>query len=152
MTPTQTPVAHDNRYFGQTSYRIDNDVIWDYFNRRGGVATFGYPVSRTFKLQGFTVQFFQRRIVQLDSAGHARLLNVLDPGLMPYSSFNGATLPSIDSGLVASAPPPSDAMATLNFVTAHAPDSFQGMAVNYHQTFLNTVQASIRRMTSPMPT
>src|SRR5579859_7479968 len=120
VTPTQTAVAHDNRYFGQTAFRIDNDTIWDYFNRRGGVTTFGYPVSRTFLLQGFTVQFFQRRIVQLDSAGHARLLNVLDPGLMPYSSFNGATLPGLDSGLVASAPAPTDAMGTLNFVKAHA--------------------------------
>jgi hypothetical protein len=144
VTPTATSsVPHDSRYFSQTGYRIDNDTIWDYFNRRGSVTTFGYPVSRTFLLQGFTVQFFQRRIVQLDSAGHARLLNVLDPGLMPYSSFNGATLPGIDSGLVASAPNPADSVATLDFVKAHAPDSFQGMAVNYYQTFLNTVQASV---------
>src|SRR5712692_3683277 len=70
VTPTPTSsVAHDNRYFAQTSYRIDNDTIWDYFNRRGGITTFGYPVSRTFVLQGFTVQFFQRRIVQLDENG-----------------------------------------------------------------------------------
>jgi len=143
VTPTQTSVARDNRYFGQTGFRIDNDTIWDYFNRRGGITTFGYPVSRTFLLQGFTVQFFQRRIVHLDPSGHARLLNVLDPGLMPYSSFNGATLPGIDSGLVASAPAPTDAVGTLNFVKAHAPDLFQGLAVNYHQTFLNTVQASV---------
>jgi hypothetical protein len=146
FTPTPTPtssVAHDNRYFAQTGYRIDNDTIWDYFNRRGGVTTFGYPVSRTFLLQGFTVQFFQRRIVQLDQAGHARLLNVLDPGLMPYSSFNGATLPGIDSGLVASAPAPSDAAGVLSFVKAHAPDSFQGFPVNFYQTFLNTVQAPV---------
>ena len=29
VTPTQTSVAHDNRYFGQTRFRIDNDTIWD---------------------------------------------------------------------------------------------------------------------------
>jgi hypothetical protein len=142
-TPTQTPVAHDNRYFGQTKFRIDNDTIWDYFNRRGGVVTFGYPISRTFLLQGFTVQFFQRRIVQLDSNGRARLLNVLDPGLMPYSSFNGATLPSLDSGLAAAAPAPTDAVATLSFVNAHAPNSFQSLPVNYYQTVLDTVTASV---------
>jgi len=149
VAPTSTPkptatstVPHDNRYFSQTGYRIDNDTIWDYFNRRGGVNTFGYPVSRTFTLQGFTVQFFQRRIVQLDQNGHARLLNVLDPGLMPYSSFNGAQMPAYDSTLVATAPSSTDAAATLAWVKAHAPDSFQGMPVNFYQTFINTVSAA----------
>lgn len=143
-TPTATPsVPHDNRYFPQTGFRIDSDTIWDYFNRRGGVNTFGYPVSRTFLFQGFQVQFFQRRIVQLDQSGHARLLNVLDPGLMPYTSFNGATFPSIDSGLVAAAPPATNSGATLSFIQSHAPDSFQGKPVNFYQTFLNTVSASV---------
>ncbi|MGH2460142.1 MAG: hypothetical protein ACRDIY_14905 [Chloroflexota bacterium] len=136
-------VPHDSRYFPQTGFRINNDTVWDYFNRRGGVNTFGYPVSRTFLFQGFAVQFFQRRIVQLDPSGHARLLNVLDPGLMPYTSFNGATFPSIDSGLVASAPPAPDAGATLSFVQSHAPDSFQGRPVNFSQTFRNTVSAAV---------
>lgn len=134
---------HDNRYFPQTGYRIDNDTIWDYFNRRGGVVTFGYPVSRTFFLQGFHVQFFQRRIVQIGPDGHARLLNVLDPGILPYTSFNFATFPGFDTGLVAAAPPPTDPGATLAWVKAHAPDSFQGMPVNFYQTFLNTVPASV---------
>jgi hypothetical protein len=59
-TPTVTPsVPHDNRYFSETGFRIDNDTIWDYFNRRGGVVAFGYPISRTFLFQGFPVQFFQ---------------------------------------------------------------------------------------------
>ncbi len=136
----QVPAApHDNRYFPQTGFRIDNDTVWDYFNRRGGVSTFGYPVSRTFLLQGFTVQFFQRRIVQLDPTGRARLLNVLDPGLMPYTSFNGSTFPSIDSTVVGSAPDPTDAAATLAFVKAHAPDTVNGKPVNFYQTFINTV-------------
>src|SRR5207248_3183864 len=144
VTATATSsVPHDSRYFPQTGYRIDNDTIWDYFNRRGGVNTFGYPVSRTFTLQGFTVQFFQRRIVQLDASGHARLLNMLDPGLMPYNSFNGAQMPSYDSSLVASAPSPGDAAGTLAWVKAHAPDSFQGLAVNFYQTFINSVTLPI---------
>jgi hypothetical protein len=141
-SPTPTPtssVPHDNRYFSQTGYRIDNDTIWDFFNRRGGVNVFGYPVSRTFTLQGFTVQFFQRRIVQLGPDGHARLLNMLDPGLMPYNSFNGATMPSYDSTLVATAPSPTNQAATLAWIKAHAPDSFQGLPVNFYQTFINSV-------------
>lgn len=46
LTLPATP--HDNRNFPQTGYRIDNDLIWNYFQARGGVNTFGYPVSRTF--------------------------------------------------------------------------------------------------------
>jgi YVTN family beta-propeller protein len=136
-------VPHDARFFPQTGFRIDNDTIWDYFNRRGGVNTFGYPVSRTFLLQGFQVQFFQRRIVQLAPNGQARLLNVLDPGLLPFTSFNFATFPAFDPVLVATAPNPTDAAATLAFVQAHAPDAFQGLPVHFFQTFRNTVPFAV---------
>jgi hypothetical protein len=48
----QLPITpRDGRFFAQTGYRIDNDHIWNYFQARGGVDTFGYPVSRTFLLQ-----------------------------------------------------------------------------------------------------
>lgn len=138
-----TVVPHDNRYFPLTGFRIDNDTIWDYFNRRGGIRTFGYPISRTFLFQGLQVQFFQRRIVEIGPNGSARLLNVLDPGLMPYTSFNFATFPAFDSALVATAPNPTDAPAVLAWVKAHAPDSFNGMPVNFYQTFINTVPFSV---------
>lgn len=140
---SDVPVAsHDERYFSATGYRIANDTIWNYFNRRGGVATFGYPTSRTFVFQGYTVQFFQRRIVQISHQGSPRLLNILDSGLLPYTSFNGASFPALDSNLVASAPSSTDATATLAFVKAHVPDTFQGKPVNFYQTFLGTVPAS----------
>lgn len=100
---------------------------------------FGYPTSRTFTLQGSPVQFFQRRIVQLAPDGSPQLLNLLDPGIMPYNSFNGAIMPSYDSTLVASAPSPGDQAAVLAWIQAHAPDSFQGHPVNFHQTFINSV-------------
>jgi len=142
-TPTAPAVPHDGRYFSQTGFRIDNDAIWDYFNRRGGVPTFGYPTSRTFTLQGFTVQFFQRRIVQLDNGGKARLLNLLDSGLMPYASFNGSTFPGVDTLLVGSSPDPTNQPATLAWVQAHAPNSVSGAATNYYATFQNTVTAAV---------
>ena len=138
-TASTTTGVHDARYFSQTGYRIDDDTIYDYFQRRGGLATFGYPVSRTFRLQGFTVQLFQRRIVQLGPRGHARLLNTLDPGLLPYTGFNGSTFPAPDAGLVAQAPDPTDQPAVLAFVKAHAPDSFDGQPVDFYQTFAHTV-------------
>jgi len=134
-------VPHDNRYFPQTGYRIDNDVIWDYFNRRGGVPTFGYPTSRTFTFQGFVVQFFQRRIVQLSPDGQARLLNLLDPGLLPYTSFNFSTFPGVDSGLVATAPSPTDQSTVLAWVAQHTPDVVAGAPVNFDARFMSTVSA-----------
>lgn len=146
VTATRTATAmssvrHDERFFAQTGYRIDNDTIWDYFNRRGGVTSFGYPTSRQFMLQGFQVQFFQRRIIQLDTNGRARLLNLLDPGLLPYANYNGSTFPGVDSALVASAPDPRDQPKTLQFVRDHAPDTFYGKPVNFHQTFIHSVSA-----------
>ncbi|MGI8916801.1 MAG: hypothetical protein ACR2JY_24015 [Chloroflexota bacterium] len=136
-------VPHDNRYFPQTGYRIDNDTIWDYFQRRGGVPTFGYPTSRTFTFQGFTVQFFQRRIVQLGRDGQARLLNLLDAGLLNYTSFNGSTVPGVDSSLVATAPDPTDQAAVLAWVRQHAPNVAAGVPVNFDATFERTVPAQV---------
>ncbi len=143
FVPQPPSVPHDARYFPQTGFRIDNDTIWDYFNRRGGITTFGYPVSRTFLFQGFQVQFFQRRIVQIGPNGQARLLNVLDPGLLPYTSFNFATFPAFGASFVATAPNPTDAPSVLAWVKAHAPDSFNGKPVNFYQTFQNTVPFSV---------
>jgi len=140
--PQGAPSPHDSRYFPQTGFRIDDDTIWDYFNRRGGVTTFGYPISRAFTLNGFTVQFFQRRVVQLDARGNARLLNLLDPGILPYNSFNFATVPAPDPNLIASAPAPTNASQTLAWVKAHAPDSFAGQPVDFYQAFRNTVSLS----------
>ena len=85
------------------------------------------------------MQFFQRRIVQLAQNGNPRLLNLLDSGLLPYTNFNQATFPAVDSNLVASAPDPTDTAAVLAFVRAHAPDTFDGLPVHFGQTFFNTV-------------
>jgi YVTN family beta-propeller protein len=142
-TPVATEVPHDGRYFPQTGFRVDDDAVWDYFVHRGGIANFGYPVSRTFRFQGHPVQFFQRRIVELDDNGHPRLLNLLDGGLMPYASFNQAQMPAFDPALVGTAPPTTDAPATLAFVRAHAPDTFAGLPVDFFHTFANTVTPAV---------
>lgn len=144
-TPAATApaVARDQRFFTQTGFRIDNDTVWDYFNRRGGVSTFGYPVSRTFMFRGFTVQFFQRRIVELGPDGRPRQLNLLDPGLLPYTRFNNATFPGNDPAVQSAAPPPTDAVATLAFLRARVPDSVGNRPVNFFQTFSNTVTLQI---------
>jgi hypothetical protein len=134
------PISTTNeRYFPQTGYRVADDAIWDYFIHRGGVTTFGYPISRAFRFEGFLVQFFQRRIIQLAPDGSPRLLNVLDPGLLPYNSFNGASLPSFDLSLATSAPPAGDGAGMLAFVRTHLPDNYGILPVAFGRTYWNTV-------------
>jgi len=129
-------------YFSLTGYRIDNDTFWDYFNKRGGIRTFGYPTSRTFTFLGFTTQFFQREIMQLAPDGSPRTMNILDPGMMPYTKINGSTFPGADPSMAASAPvqgSPTYAADVQAFVQNNAPSEFNGMNVNFYQTFVNTV-------------
>src|SRR5260370_6531283 len=98
----------DPRLFSQTGYRVDGDPFWSFFQSRGGVRTFGYPVSRTFKLDGFPVQIFQRIVVQLQPDGSVATLNLLDPGLMPYTRINSSTFPAPDPAIVSQTPLVSD--------------------------------------------
>ena len=44
---------------------------------------------------------------------------------------------------MASAPSPGDAAGTLAWVKAHAPDSFQGLAVNFDQPFITAVSLAM---------
>jgi len=136
---------HDGRYFAATGYRIDSDAFWSYFQARGGIATFGSPVSRSFQLLGFTTQLFQRQAMQVAPDGSVRLLNLLDVGLLPYNRFNGSQFPAADPGLTAQAPAPGSAgyaTAVVQFVQAMAPDLWQGQATRYFQTFQSTVTLS----------
>jgi hypothetical protein len=134
-----TPVPRDERYFGATGFRIDDDAIYDYFLHRGGVPTFGYPVSRTFTFRGVKAQLFQRRLVEVGSNGQARQANLLDPELMPYTRINGATFPPPDPALVAQAPPAGDPVATLQFVQARTTNVWRNNPVNFLVAFLTTV-------------
>src|SRR5438270_11152281 len=132
----------DERFFAQTNFRVDNDAFWTFFQARGGVRTFGYPVSKTFKLDGFPVQIFQRIVVQLQPDGSVATLNLLDPGLMPYTRINGSTFPAPDPAIVSQTPSVTDpeyATKIIQFTRDNAPDLFDGNAVNFFQTFSTTV-------------
>jgi len=100
---TTTPTV-DPRFFAQTGFRIDTDAFWNFFQQRGTVRTFGFPVSRTFTLDGFQIQIFQREIMQLQPDGGVQTLNLLDPGLMPYTKINGSTFPAPDPAIAAATP------------------------------------------------
>src|SRR5947209_8226073 len=140
-----TPIAGaqtDERFYSQTGYRIDADAFWNFFQQRGGVRTFGYPVSRTFTLDGFQVQIFQREVMQLQPDGGVQTLNLLDPGLMPYTSINGSTFPAPDPAVEAATPPVSDPNYNADiqtFITNNAPNTFGGQSVNFGNTFSSTV-------------
>jgi hypothetical protein len=142
----------DPRLFAQTGYRVDRDIFWDYFTHRGGVISFGYPVSRDFQFEGCTVQFFQRIVMQQCGNAGVSTLNLLDDGLLPYTRMNGSTFPASDASLAATAPKVTDAdygSRILQFVRANAPDTFDGQAVNFGKTFFNTISASTGGTSDP---
>ncbi|MBV9542790.1 MAG: cellulase family glycosylhydrolase [Chloroflexi bacterium] len=43
---------------------VDGIPLWTAFNKLGGVDVLGYPVSRRFAMDGFTVQVFQKAVLQ----------------------------------------------------------------------------------------
>ena len=49
------------------SYTVEDDeeaLFWTEFQRHGGVARLGYPVSDRFEYKGFTTQLFQKMALQ----------------------------------------------------------------------------------------
>jgi hypothetical protein len=143
LLPVGRPAAAaDERFFPATGFRVSSDAFWDYFQRRGGVRTFGLPVSREFTLLGSKVQIFQRQVMQRRADGSVGLLNLLDPGLMPYTKINNATLPPFDPAVTAGAPTPGTPgydQTIIPFIRERAPDQWQGRPVNFFSTFLATV-------------
>ncbi len=136
------PPQQDPRFFPATGFRISDDHFFDFFNKRGGLRTFGFPTSRVFTLLGTQVQFFQRRIMQLQPNGSVGLLNVMDPGLMPYNLINGATLPPHDPVVASRAPQPGSpdfSQAAISFLRAQAPEVFDNQPVHFFTTFVDTV-------------
>jgi polysaccharide biosynthesis protein PslG len=141
ILPASPAMAADPRYFSETGFRIADDQIWDYFQKRGGINQFGFPVSRKFQFMGSQVQFFQRRIVQIQSGGIGQI-NLLDPGFMPYTNINGATFPANDANLVKTAPAVGSAdyaKAIQEWIKANAPETSNGKAVKFYSTYANAV-------------
>ncbi|MDQ4078656.1 MAG: hypothetical protein M3220_20750, partial [Chloroflexota bacterium] len=138
MVPAAAPAqAQDARHFAQTGYTVDNDAIWDYFQSRGSVDTFGYPASRTFLFQGFSVQVFQRHVLQAFD-GQARPLNLLDPGLLPITYHGGLTFPAYDPAVAEAAPAPETAnysQAVQQFLAANVPNMWEGAPVDFLNYF-----------------
>jgi hypothetical protein len=129
-------------YSSETGYRVGDAKFWQYFQARGGIRTFGYPVSRVFTLDGFKVQIFQRRVLQLGADGNVTQLNLLDQQYLPYTKFNGATVPATDNELLKTAPAPGSpnyGTGILEYITSAAPNQINQVVVNFLNTFRGSV-------------
>ena len=131
--------THDVGFFPETGFGVWNQKVRAYFNSRGGVETFGYPISNVFTLYGFDVQLFQRQGIQIGPSGSPRGLNILQSPYLDYRRFGGLTIPAIDAGLAAAAPrvgAPGYADAVRSFVREHVPDAWQEQSVGFLREFL----------------
>jgi hypothetical protein len=135
--------ALQSQCFAETGYCIDEPAFAQYFSSRGGARILGFPVSRTFQLEGFRVQFFQRVVLQLQASAVARL-NVLDPGVLPVVHANQSVFPAPDPGLAADAPRPDDpgyAQRVAEYLRSVSPDIWNGQRVGFSALFNSTVPA-----------
>jgi hypothetical protein len=135
--------------FNETGFCINNPAFQNYFNARGGVRTFGPPISREFTFLGFRVQFYQGHIMQIMPNGGVATMNLLDPGLMPVTRVNQSTFPAADPGLVGRTPPATDLPRLLDFIRDNAPEDFAGQPVRYWTTFVTTVPPEALAGTPP---
>ncbi|MDQ3703551.1 MAG: hypothetical protein M3442_21920 [Chloroflexota bacterium] len=130
-------------FYPETGYRIANPQFADFFSKRGGLRTFGYPVSRGFLFLGTQVQFFQRQIMQIRPDGNVGTLNILDEDLMPYTRINGSVFPAVSAQVLAGVPDataPNFGTRVAEFVTSNAPDTWNNLPVAFNRTFNNTVR------------
>src|SRR5215217_4888899 len=140
-TSLETEAQEDARFFSETNYRVANDKFWDFFQHRGATRTFGFPVSREFAFRGQMVQFFQRAVLQEGPNG-VQVMNILDDGLMPYTHVNGSTFPAASTTVVKETPPPGSsnyANSITEYTSRVAPDTWEGLPVNFFRTFSTTV-------------
>jgi len=131
--------------FQETGFCITNPAFAEYFRVRGGVRILGYPVSRSFTLEGFEVQFFQRVVLQ-QQGNNVQRLNLLDPNVMPMTRVNQSVFPGPDGQIAAQAPQtssPSYANDVVEFIRRVSPNTFNGQPVRYFDTFNGTVPVEI---------
>ncbi|GEM_PF-2948294 len=135
----ETP--HDERYFGETGYRVDDDGIWHYFQQRGGVDTFGMPVSRAFVLGSRWVQLFQRHLIQVGGSSDPgpRPANLLDISLLRANHAFGQSFPPFDSAVAWAAPSwrtGDYAGAVQEHLNAVVPNTWEDMPVRFLERYL----------------
>ncbi len=91
-----------NTYFAETGHNLSN-IFKDYWQRKGGLAIYGFPISEEFLENGFTVQYFERARFEHhpeNSGDNAVLLGLLgdtvtagrsgEAAFQPIAPFNGS--------------------------------------------------------------
>jgi hypothetical protein len=144
IVPPERTTQAQAQCFSETGFCITNPEFQRYFNERGQVRIFGYPVSRSFTLEGFEVQIFQRVVLQLQG-GQVQRLNLLDPNVMPMTRANASVFPAPDPALAAAAPQvgaANYAQQVVEFVRSVAPDTLNGQPVGFFNLFNTTVPAA----------
>ncbi|MFN8524366.1 MAG: hypothetical protein U0821_14800 [Chloroflexota bacterium] len=128
----------DPRAFPQTGFRVDNELIWDFYSKHGGEAAIGPPVSRTFLLRGSPTQIFERQALQI-VGGVVRTVPILDRDFLPYPTLGGANLPPVNPDIFWTSPPTAGAdlrTAMADFVQNTAGDFYDGQPVRFFQTLM----------------
>jgi hypothetical protein len=130
-----------SRAFPDTGFQIQDDAVWAFFSQHGDTATFGEPVSREFTLYGSPVQLFERAALVVLPDGSVQALDLTQPGWLPYTGFNGSTVPAIDGAVQATTPSADQANYGLRmgeFVRATVPDTWNGLPVDFFSTLGGT--------------
>lgn len=133
----------DSPYFADSGFSVAPGAFYDYFRHRGGVRTFGAPISNRFSLLGQDVQIFRRHVLRLNADGSVATMSLLDTGAVPSTTIGGRTLPEADDDLVYGAPRPEAtdyAALAQAFIRANAPEQWDGERVAFHSAFLQTVK------------
>jgi hypothetical protein len=137
------PPARQANTSQDSGFAVADGPIGNYFAARGGVRTFGPPVSNAFPLMGDRVQIFRDFVLKQDANGNVSTINLFDMGGIPFRNIGGRIIPEVDPALAASAPQPGTpeyGTRVQQFIRASAPDSFDGAPVGFYQAFIGTVQ------------
>ena len=57
------------RYFEETGHNVYGDFL-EFYERHGGLAIFGYPLTGEFNVNGLRVQYYQRARIELHPENH----------------------------------------------------------------------------------
>jgi hypothetical protein len=130
-------------FFAETGYTVGDGPLGRFFTARGGVRTFGPPISNQFTLLGAQVQVFRRFVLRQNSDGAVSTVNFIDSGAIPDRGPNGQALPSVDPLLITAAPAPGTpdyARRVQSFIRTNAPDRWDDRPVGFYQAFLDTIR------------
>jgi hypothetical protein len=127
-----------------------------YYQQHGGARTFGQTLSHDFQLLGRRVQIFEHGVLEQRNDGSLQMFDLMGEAL-PLTHAAGATFPDPDPDVNANNPPvdsPSyqtQALAAIDagVLDSEAPDTWNGLSVNFNSTFRGSVTCTDLPSTQP---